>query len=157
MIRQVRLAGGPGRLDEVAPSQRQRLRAQHARTPRPRRCTPMTSATVPVAGARQRWPVMMMMSGSAGITRKTLDERRQRLVADAAEVAGGDTDQRSTSDGRDDAGDEADEHDAAGADQDLAEDVLPEVGGAEPVLRTTAPAAGRCCARSGRTARSTAR
>ena len=31
------LAGGPGRLDVVAPAQRQRLRAQHPRAPRPRR------------------------------------------------------------------------------------------------------------------------
>ena len=60
-------------------------------------------------------------------------EHRQALVAEPADVARGDADDHADR-RRDDAGDEADDHDAAGADEDLREDVLPEVRGAEPVL-----------------------
>ena len=99
----------------------------------------------------------MMISGSAGITRNTLDSADRPSSADAAEVAGGDADQDATSAVATMPATKPTNMHAAGADEDLAEDVLAEVRGAEPVL------AGRRLDRSlaarapGRTARSTAR
>ena len=72
MIRQVRLAGGPGRLDVVPPAQRQRLRPQDPRAPGPRGAAD-DQGDHQVTGRSGSSTATMMISGSAGITRNTLD------------------------------------------------------------------------------------
>ncbi len=144
MIRQVRLAGGPGRLDVVAPAQRQRLGAQHPRAPGPRGEAD-DQGDHQVARRPGASSATMMISGSAGITRKTLDSADRLSSAAPPRKPDADADQDRQR-GRDDAGEQADEHHAAGADEHLAEDVLAEVRRAEPVLAGRRLEQCRCCA-----------
>ena len=131
-----RLAGRPGRLDVVAAAQRQRLRAQHPGAPRPR-------GEADHQRDRSRSPAFGKDDGDDDDQRQRRDhqedvgQRGQAFVA--GRRRGSRRSPRSTTDrmvATTPAG-EADEHDAAGADQHLAEDVLAEVGGAEPVRRPT--------------------
>ena len=95
-----------------------RVWARSTRAPHAQPVRAMTAATREPARRRQ-------LAGDDDDQRQLRDDqedvgqRRQRLVADAAEVARGDADEHAD-DRRDDAGQEADDHDAAGADEDLA-------------------------------------
>src|SRR5690606_19390 len=124
------LAGRPGRLHVVAAAKRQGLGAQHPRPPGPGGEADDQGDDQVAADGDGRGDDDDQRQG--GDDQEDVGQGGEPVVGDAAEVAGGHSDQDGER-GGDDAGHEPDQDHAAGADQHLAEHVLAEVGGAEPV------------------------